>query len=108
MTPGTRNITFTAGDDYANAITIQNGDGTPIDVTGRTYTARAIDQANVVILNFTCTVTNAAAGQLTVAAGHATTSVTPGEYTWALAETASGVVSTLLAGGCTVLARITA
>lgn len=108
--PADQDLTITRGDTETIVVTLTTDGTTPINITGRTYRAqiRNTQDANNVKASFTCTVTSAASGQVTAVLS-ATDSATlaSGLYYWDFEETASGVVSTLLAGNVTVLADVT-
>jgi hypothetical protein len=108
--PATQDLTITRGDTETVAITLTTDGTTPINVTGRTYTAqlRTTPDIAIVSASFTCTVTNGAAGQITcVMSATASAQLSPGYYYWDLQENASGAISTLLSGQVTVLADVT-
>jgi len=108
--PATQDLTITRGDTETVAITLTTDGTTPINVTGRTYTAqlRTTPDIAIVSASFTCTVTNGAAGQITcVLSATASAQLSPGYYYWDLQENASGAISTLLSGQVTVLADVT-
>lgn len=108
--PADQDLTITRGDTETIVVTITSDGTTPINITGRTYRAqiRSSQDATTVKASFTCTVTDAANGQVTATLS-ATNSATlaSGIYYWDLEENASGVISTILAGNVTVLADVT-
>lgn len=108
--PATQDLTITRGDTETLVVTLTSDGTTPIDVTGRTYTAqlRTTPDISVVSASFTCTVTNGATGQVTcVMSAASSAQLSPGYYYWDLQENASGVISTLLSGQVTVVADVT-
>lgn len=108
--PAKQNLVMTRGDTETLVITMKTEANAPIDITGRTYRAqiRATKDAGVIDASFTCTVTNAAAGEVTCTILPGVTStLAVGIHYWDLEETASGVVSTVLAGSVNVLADVT-
>ena len=108
--PGTRNIQLYRGDDYAHVVTLTSNGTTPVNITGRTYTAqiRTGTDATSASLSFTCTVPTGTDGVVNItAADSATAALAAGEYVWDLQESASGVVTTILRGTCSVLADVT-
>jgi hypothetical protein len=96
--PATQNLTITRGDtETVVAVLTSDEAGTPINITGRTYTSQV-----------RCTVTNGAAGEVTcVMTATASAELDPGYYFWDLQENASGTISTVLAGQVSVLADVT-
>lgn len=108
--PATRNIKIYRGDTEIVNVTITSDGTTPVDVTGRTYTAQVrytVDAASPAA-TFSCVITNAAAGQVQLTlSSAATTSLTAGTAYWDFQETNGSVVSTLIAGKCTILPDVT-
>jgi hypothetical protein len=108
--PATQDLTITRGDTETVVLTLTSDGTTPINVTGRTYTAqiRTTPDIAVISASFTCTVTNGAGGVVTcVLSPAASALLSPGYYYWDLQENASGAISTLLSGMVTVLADVT-
>lgn len=109
--PAKRNIAVYIGDTYEHVITMTDADDEARVVTGYTYTSQirqTVDSASAT-LSFTVTVTDGAAGEITVSAtAAATAALTKGEYVWDLQETSdTGVVTTLLVGRCTITRDVT-
>jgi len=108
--PADQDLIITRGDTETIVVTIQDDNGTAINITGRTYRAqiRTSQDSTTVRGSFTCTVTSGASGQVTcVLAAADSATLTAGNYFWDLEENASGVISTILAGNVTVLADVT-
>jgi hypothetical protein len=110
-TPGERDITFVKGDDYTHVITITSNGSTPIDITGRTYTAMirrtktALGTADATI---TCTLTTPGSGVLTLTMTDTVTgALAAGRYWWDLQEVSGSTTTTILAGAATVLQDVT-
>lgn len=106
---GKRDIQFTKGDDYSHVVTITNSSGA-IDITGRTYSAqiKRVSSQMTPDATFVCTVTNGAAGEVTLYLSDTQTdALAPARYNWDLQEDASGVISTILAGTCKVVQDVT-
>ena len=109
-TPAEQDLVVTRGDTMTVNVTMTTNGTTPIDITGRTYASmvRANYEDPTAAASFICTITNAAAGQLQlVMSGASTALLEPFNYYWDLQETASGVVSTVLAGAFVVLPDVT-
>ena len=69
---------------------------------------RATKSATAVAATFTCTVTNAAGGVLTMAMAYGTTAaVSPGKYYYDLEVYTGSVVQRLIQGNATVRAEVT-
>lgn len=89
------------GDTETVNVTLQNSDGTPVNISGRTYAAqiRATADATTTIATFTCGITNAAAGQFACTLSATTTAALAiGVGVWDLQETSGDVKTTILAG----------
>lgn len=108
--PADQDLTITRGDTETLVVTITSDGSTPINITGRTYRAqiRSSQDSTTIKASFTCTVTSGANGQVTCTLSATDSATLPvGIAYWDLEETASGVVSTILAGNVTVLADVT-
>ena len=108
--PVTQDLTITRGDTETVVLVSTTDGSTPINITGRTYTAqlRTSPDISIISASFTCNVTNGAAGEVTCVLSAASTALLdPGYYYWDLQENASGTISTLLSGTVTVLADVT-
>lgn len=108
--PADQDLTITRGDTETLVVTITSDGSTPVNITGRTYRAqiRSSQDSTTIKASFTCTVTSGANGQVTCVLSAADSATLPvGIAFWDLEETASGVVSTILAGNVTVLADVT-
>lgn len=108
--PADQDLTITRGDTETLVVTITSDGSTPINITGRTYRAqiRSSQDSTTIKASFTCAVSNGAAGQVTCTLSATDSATLPvGIAFWDLEETASGVVSTILAGNVTVIADVT-
>jgi hypothetical protein len=108
--PATQNLTLVRGDTETVIVNMTSDGSTPINVAGRTYRAqiRQTKESAAVSAAFTCTVTNAAAGQITcVLSANDSSSLIAGANFWDLEETNGSVVTTILAGAVNVLADVT-
>lgn len=108
--PADQDLILTRGDTETLVVTIQGDNGSPINITGRTYRAqvRSSQDSTTIKASFTCTVTSGANGQVTCVLSATDSATLPsGQYYWDLEENASGVVSTILAGNVTVFADVT-
>jgi hypothetical protein len=109
-TPAELDLVTTRGDTVTVNVTMTTNGTTPIDITGRTYAAmvrRNYDDPSAAA-SFTCTITNGPNGLLQlVMSNTATADLDPYNYYWDLQETASGTVTTVLAGAFTVLPDVT-
>lgn len=76
MAASTYDITIEQGADFSLGLTIKNGSGVAIDITGYTFAAQLREKVHstTVLATFTCTITNAAAGQMTMSLTNAQTS----------------------------------
>ena len=108
--PATQNLVLVRGDTETLVITMTDSAGLPIDITGRTYRAqiRVQKDAASIAASFACSITNAAAGQVTcVLTATNSASLVPGVNYWDFEENNAGVVTTVLAGTAQVLADVT-
>ena len=112
--PAKLDITITRGDTEIIVYTVTSDGTTPINITGRTYASKIrYDYDAVASYAFTSVLTSPTTGvvTLTLAGGPSSVSasLTPGLAYWDLEETvtATGVVSTLVAGKCTILGDTT-
>lgn len=109
-TPAAQNLTIVRGDTETLVITVTSDGTTPIDIAGRTYRAqiRREKDSGTVAAAFVCSVTNAAAGQVTCVLSAADSALLPvGTNYWDFEETNSSIVTTIIAGAVTVLADVT-
>lgn len=110
MVPAKQNITITRGDTEVFNITLLDSVSAPINLTGSTFLAQIryeYDDA-AIAASFTCTVTDAVAGTLSMTLSSASSqALNAGPSFWDLQRTTSGVVNTLLAGKCTILHDVT-
>jgi len=108
--PADQDLIITRGDTETLVVTITTDGSTAVNITGRTYLSqiRTQQDSTTIKASFTCTVTNGAAGEVTcVLSSTSSAALSAGLYFWDLQETASGTVSTILAGNITVLADVT-
>jgi len=111
-TPGKRDISLVKGDDYTHVVTITSDGSTPIDITGRAYTAmvrRDKATTGTAEATITCTITTAASGILTLTMSDTVTdALNPGyRYYWDLQEVSGSTTTTILAGTVSVLQDVT-
>lgn len=104
-TPAEQDLVVTRGDTCSVIVTNTTDGVTPINITGRTYAAMVRENYTDVVpaATFACQVTNAAAGQITLTLTPSQTTLDPGNYVWDLQETATSVVTTIIAGAFVVL-----
>lgn len=109
--PADQDLTITRGDTETLVINLtSDDDGTPINITGRTYRAqiRQSQDSTTIKASFTCVLSNAASGQVTCTLAAADSATLPvGKAYWDLEENASGVITTILSGNVTVTADVT-
>lgn len=109
MRPAYRPITVYRGDTYTHHVTLTDGDGTPIDITGYTYTAqlRASPESPDVLADATTSV-NGPTGEVWVTIDAAVTATLhPGRRRWDLQQDDDGVITTILAGPADVVGDVT-
>lgn len=108
--PAELDISTTRGDTVTIVVTMTTNGTTPINITGRTYSSmvRANYDDVTPAATFTCTITNAANGVLTLTLSATQTAVLQANnYVWDLQEDASGVVTTVISGAFIVLPDVT-
>jgi hypothetical protein len=89
------------GDTETVTVTRQDSAGTPINITGRTYSAqvRAKASSSTPLATFSCAIVNAANGIFACTLSATTTaSLVPADAVWDLQEVNGVVVTTLLTG----------
>ena len=109
MAAGKYNITIDQGSDFSIQLTIKES-GSAKNLTG--YSARAQLRRSITSTTlsgtFTCTITNAANGIVTMALGYsATASLVPGKYFYDLEIYTGSVVQRLIQGNATVRGEVT-
>lgn len=119
MSAGVYDITIEQGTTFELALAIKNTDGSPKDLTGYTISGsiRTSAVSATVVEDFTCTITSAAAGLVTVGltdsetSGIPTSGSTYDEYTEYVydieTESGSGVIERLLNGKVFVSPEVT-
>lgn len=108
--PADQDLTITRGDTETLVVTLTSDGTTPINITGRTYTAqiRSTPDSSTVKASFSCVVGSGPSGIVTCTLTAVDSSLlSAGNYFWDLQENASGVISTLLSGTVTVLPDVT-
>ena len=109
MSAGKFNVTIDQGSDFSLKLTVKEA-GVVKNLTG--YSARAqlrtTPTAAAVSATFTCTVTDATGGVLTMGMPYGTTAdVSPGKYYYDLEVYTGSVVQRLIQGNATVRAEVT-
>lgn len=102
-------ITIEQGTDFSRTLFLTTDTATPINVAGRTFSAQIRQMpGGTVATAFTCTVTSAAGGQVTLALSAAASLAVPtsgARYDLLMAD--GGTFTRLLAGVVTLSPRIT-
>ena len=109
MAAGKYNIRIDQGSDFSIQLTVKES-GSAKNLTG--YSARAQLRTSItsssVAATFTCTITNAANGIMTMALpASTTTSLTAGNYVYDLEIVTGSAVQRLIEGTATVRAEVT-
>jgi len=96
------------GTAWAYVITVLD-ETTPENIAGRTYTSQFRTPEGTLIATATCTITNAAAGQFSVALTDAQTLsfVSGGDYVFSIVEDNAGIVTEMVRGDVVVIERVT-
>lgn len=110
MVPAKQDIKIMRGDTEVFNITVKDAAGAPLNLTGDIFTSqiRYDRDAPTAAAAFTCTLVDAANGQvrLTLSATDSAT-LASGVAFWDLQRNDAGVITTIVAGKCTVLADVT-
>jgi len=101
------NIETYVADNVSRVISFVASDRvTPINITGRTYTALAFNADGTTAATFSTSVSGAA-GTVTITLANATTtSLGAGAWRWSLVENASSVITTLLVGTFSIASEV--
>jgi len=109
MAAGKYNITIDQGSDFSIQLTVKES-GVTKNLTG--FSARAqlrpTQTSSTLSATFTCAITNASGGILTMSLAHSTTAgLSGGKYTYDLEIYTGSVVQRLIQGTATVRANVT-
>lgn len=108
--PARLDYEFVRGDDFADEITIEEGDPlAPADVSARTYTAqvRTTADATDVTATFSIDMTDAATGIIVLRIADTVTATMDGSYVWDLQQDTAGVIRTMAGGAFTLRKDVT-
>lgn len=109
--PAKLNYRITRGDDFADVVTIKEGDPSlPVDVSGRTFTAQlrlTANTADPAVADFVIDMTNAASGEVGYSLADTVTDDLAGNYVWDFQQDTAGVIRTLMGGSFTVNPDVT-
>lgn len=109
MVPAVQNIKIMRGDTEIFTITLKDSANVAIDLSGSAFISqvRYTKDSPTVAASFTCVVTNALAGVVTLTMTPvASAALTAGPAFWDFQRTDGGVVSTIISGKCTILADV--
>jgi nitrogen fixation protein FixH len=113
IVPATVNLTIEQGNTWSASLTFTDGTGTAINLTGYTFTAqiRPAYSSSTVTATFTCTVTDAIHGVMTLSLTSDQTAALPAPFTgqWDLwmSTTSPATALRIMAGNVTVVPRVT-
>lgn len=109
ITPAKLNYTIVRGDDFADTVTIKEGDpAVAVDVSARTYTAQVRSTPDgTVVASMTIDMTDAATGIVAYSLPDTTTDDLDGAYVWDFQQDTAGVIRTLMGGSFVVLKDVT-
>lgn len=109
ITPAKLNYTIIRGDDFADTVTISEGEpSAPVDVSARTYTAQVRSTPDgTVVATMTIDDTNAATGVIGYSLPDTDTDGMDGAYVWDFQQDTAGVIRTLMGGSFVVLKDVT-
>jgi BppU N-terminal domain len=98
------------GDTETVTVTMQDNNGNPINITGRTYSAqiRSKTTSTTPLATFSCSIVNAAQGIFACTlSATSSASLTAANAVWDLQETNGVVITTLLAGEAVIDGDVT-
>ena len=109
ITPAKLNYTMVRGDDFADTVTIKEGDPlAAVDVSARTYTAQVRSTPDgTVVASFVIDMTDAATGVVAYSLADTVTDDLDGAYVWDFQQDTAGVIRTLMGGSSVVLKDVT-
>lgn len=111
ITPAKLNYTIVRGDDFADQVTIKEGDPpAAVDVSGRTFTAqvRSAADSTTIVATMTIDMADAATGIVGYSIADTVTDDMSGGYVWDFQqESPGGVIRTLMGGSFVVLKDVT-
>jgi hypothetical protein len=110
MVPAKQDIRIMRGDTEVFNIALTDSANAPINLTGDVFTSqiRYNRDDSSIAATFTCVVTDAAAGLVTLTLSPVSSALlNAGVAYWDLQRNDSGVITTLVAGKCTILADVT-
>jgi hypothetical protein len=108
--PANYPLSIKIGDTETVTVTLQDKDGVPINISGRTYTAQIRESAksSTVLAEFTGSIINAASGKFSVTLSATNSSnLQPANAVWDLQETYGSIVTTLISGTATISRDVT-
>lgn len=108
--PANYPLSVKIGDTETVSVTLQDENGNPINITGRTYSAQIREKPSSAssLATFSCSVTNGAQGKFSCTISSAITSaLAPVNAVWDLQENNAGVITTLMAGDAIVSRDVT-
>jgi hypothetical protein len=110
MVPAKQDIKIMRGDTEVFNITVTDSAGLPVDLTGDVFTSqiRYNRDDSSAAAAFSCVLTSAVAGTVALTLSAATSAtLNAGTAYWDLQRNNDGVVTTIVAGKCTILADVT-
>jgi hypothetical protein len=109
IVPAKLNYTIVRGDDFADQVTIKEGDpAAAVDVSSRTFTAQLrASPDGTAIASFVIDMTDAATGIVGYALADTVTDDLAGSYVWDFQQDTGGVIRTLMGGAFVVLKDVT-
>ena len=107
--PAKLNYKIVRGDDFADVVTIKEGDPSmPADVSARTYAAQVRSTPDgEVVASMAVDMSSAASGEVGYSVADTLTALMSGQYVWDFQQTTSGVIRTLMSGAFTVEKDVT-
>lgn len=108
--PANYPLNIIIGDTETVSVTLQDANGSAINIAGRTYSAQIREKASSAspLATFSCSITNAAQGKFSCTlSAAATAALSPANAVWDLQETNGSVVTTLMAGEVVITRDVT-
>ena len=108
--PANYPLNIRIGDTETVTVTLQDANGNPINITGRTYSAQVREKTSSAspLATFSCSIVNAATGKFACTLSATTTAaLSPANAVWDLQENNGGVITTLMAGEAIITRDIT-
>lgn len=108
--PANYPLNIRIGDTETVTVTMQDANGSAINITGRTYSAQIREKASSTsaLATFSCSIVNAAQGKFACTlSSTVTANLSPANAVWDLQENNGGTITTLMAGEAVISRDVT-